>query len=102
MSKTLTRSTHFSLTSHYLPTPPSGLPDLSSGLRGRDIEGRGRLPAGTVRAAVKATRLPVPTLLVDALVSRWAFSCAIMGTMSFLSACVGIGTLPLSGCVISV
>nr|XP_053627062.1 EF-hand domain-containing family member C2-like isoform X1 [Cherax quadricarinatus] len=45
-----------------------GVQDLSCGLRGRDIEGRGRLPANTVRAALLAIRPPLTTTLIDALV----------------------------------
>ncbi|XP_071533012.1 EF-hand domain-containing family member C2-like [Panulirus ornatus] len=46
-----------------------GLQDLRSGLRQRDVEGRGHLPARMVRAALVATRLPLTTTLTDALVN---------------------------------
>ncbi|XP_066968607.1 EF-hand domain-containing family member C2-like [Macrobrachium rosenbergii] len=48
-----------------------GIPDLMSGLRGRDIEAKGVLPASDLRAAVVATRLPFPTALTDALVESF-------------------------------
>ncbi|XP_050731460.1 EF-hand domain-containing family member C2-like [Eriocheir sinensis] len=46
-----------------------GVPELGVGLRGRDVEGVGRLPAHTVRAAMQAARLPISTALLDALVT---------------------------------
>ncbi|KAK6995709.1 hypothetical protein SK128_008324 [Halocaridina rubra] len=46
-----------------------GTPDLMSGLRGRDVEAKGMLPASDVRAAIVATRLPFPSSLTDALVA---------------------------------
>ncbi|XP_066969255.1 uncharacterized protein [Macrobrachium rosenbergii] len=53
------------------PRLNSGIPDLMSGLRGRDIEAKGVLPASDLRAAVVATRLPFPTALTDALVESF-------------------------------
>ncbi|XP_042207226.1 EF-hand domain-containing family member C2-like [Homarus americanus] len=46
-----------------------GVQDLSSGLRGRDVECRGRLPASMVRAALTAIHPPLTTTLIDALVT---------------------------------
>ncbi|XP_068244018.1 EF-hand domain-containing family member C2-like [Palaemon carinicauda] len=48
-----------------------GIPDILSGMRGRDIEAKGVLLPSDVRAAVVSTRLPLPTSLTDALVESF-------------------------------
>lgn len=51
------------------------------GLRGRDVEGVGRLPAQSVRAAMQAARLPISTTLLDALVDRFVYDCSHLLTL---------------------
>ncbi|XP_063872418.1 EF-hand domain-containing family member C2-like [Scylla paramamosain] len=46
-----------------------GVPEMAVGLRGRDVDSKGRLPAASVRAALQAARLPVSSTLLDALVN---------------------------------
>ena len=53
---------------------------MAVGLRGRDVDSKGRLPAASVRAALQAAHLPVSSTLLDSLVTRYL-------TLVFLKHC---------------